>query len=162
MKDSVLTISFILAAIGILLLLITKGNWSDKAFKYKKLGGILIVQLIVVAIVIGINDSSKNSYQRIALKERLCQHNVTIYLDGTRLDSSVSRRLVEEINSTSKPNYHHSAPMKPRQLLITSQIDTTHLVLREDSQNSNEFWLFWPEISTENEIMKITFDFNGL
>lgn len=161
MKDSVLTISFILAWIGFLLLLITKGNWSDKAFKFKKLGGILIVQLFVVAIVLIISDSSQSSYQRIVLKDRLYQQDVNIYLDGTLLDSSISRKLVEEIISKSKPSYHNSSPMKSRQLLIIRQIDTIHILLREDSRISNEFWLYWPEISSENEIMKITFDFNS-
>ncbi len=85
---------------------------------------------------------------------------ITIEINHRKVDTA---HALADFNKIQRMRPHNSSPISKVPVRIVTQTQTYHLEIGRDSQNPNEFWIFYPKflVTTYNEIGRIHSDFLG-
>jgi hypothetical protein len=150
-------ISFGLAIIGFIILFIRKYSKIENSNKYLKIGIILISQAFLTWII-GFGTLWTIQYQaRQELKEFLSQPDLIVTINNELIDKKYSMKIINEIKTISNIEAHHSSPTELIKIKIDSGLKTINLDFKQDSENKNEYWIFWDKykVTRTNEIGRI-------
>lgn len=151
-------ISFTLAIIGFIAIILFRQSGSKYAWRFQVVGGFLFFQLFVVGAITLWLKTSDDDITRYRMREKLEDRSYQLYLNGELMDSLNTSLLVKELSQMDRPNYHNSDPKENFQLTMISKIDTLNVVLGQDSEFPTEYWVFWRESNSNDEIGKINWE----
>ena len=155
--DTILLISSALACVGFIILFYVRWFKEDKFTKFTAVGAILFIQAFIVFAATGITNSSKQDEALKELKQFLKQDSLRVKIDDEFLDSLSTIKILGAIRSVKDIKAHHSHPVNTIdiQIFVSNNTKPVHLSLSKDSQRPNEYWVFWPAYSNENEVGRI-------
>lgn len=74
--------------------------------------------------------------------------NATVKIDGTTRQSA---QLLEALRTLHHVESHHSSPLQPRRIEIRDGSKSIDLVVAQDSERSNEYWVYRPGWNYHND-----------
>ena len=159
MGTKMFEISFGLAFVGFIILFYVRWFKSDKFTILTAIGAILFVQVFLFALISIASNSIHQKDARNLLKSFLLKKELVIMVNDHKLDSIEIKKLKLNFQSMNK-NYHHSYPMDSIKLKLSTHNKEMNLILRKDSEVENEYWVYWPSFTKDDELglIKINID----
>lgn len=147
--SNIIFICFGLAFIGWVLLMLGKETGEKK---FKILGVILFGQLFLVGFTIIVVRQIATHRARTEVLNFLSKEYLVVKLEGIEMDSISSDSIIRDLMRIQRVSAHHSGPTQNRKIVIMSKAGSIDLEVAADSQNPNEFWVFYTKYSFIDEV----------
>ncbi|AWV99759.1 hypothetical protein [Arcticibacterium luteifluviistationis] len=144
----IMAYSFGLGVFGFLLVMFSKAleyrhSWLTKT------GGIMIAQLVIVAVFLILRQNSIEKNARDKLLSSLRDKESLIISLNPSFDSLRTNNLREALLRLRKPNPHNSSPTNMFDVEVSSKGKTLIISIGRDSYNKDEYWVFQKSGLTE-------------
>lgn len=134
-----IVLSFITAIIG---LFIFKGKSSETSSKkYKKLGLIFIIQLIVFFALLYSLHGIFNQMVKNDFLTTINSGNIVLKINGENVDSEFCNQLVQDLGKFNSPLLNHSGPTTEIKIEIFTNEKSLKLSLFRNSQDPSIYYV---------------------
>lgn len=151
---AILPFCFGIAIIGFFLLLVSKSidNFGSKTEKIKLFGIAFFVQIFILGIFMISLQSAIKENIKTELLFILKDSNTTVIQSDLTFGTFSSSKLKTELQKIKNIEPHHSHPEKEMRLRILSKDKNFNIVISQDSNINNEFWVFTDLNNIDNKL----------
>jgi hypothetical protein len=142
-------LGFGLAIIGWILLIIGR---EAKKKKFMIAGILLFGQLFLVGISTVVLRRIATYRARIEVLDFLAKEELIVKFGEIEKDSLASDSIIRDLRRIRHVATHHSSPIGNQQLIIKSKSESINLEIATDSENPNEFWVFFNKYSSIDDV----------
>lgn len=120
-------------------------KWMDRTIPERWQGPFLILVISGMLLVFGViafeQLNEKRAREKVLSALNDVSPNASVKVDGKPQQGA---QLLEALTTIHHVDPHHSAPLKPIRIEIREGAITIDLVVAQDSERSNEYWVFRP------------------
>ncbi|RYD56014.1 MAG: hypothetical protein EOP56_13845 [Sphingobacteriales bacterium] len=132
------------------------GYNRNRSKKWLNIGLVMFMQAFVSAFIgVGIYGRWENKLRQ-AFYHYLNSGNLIVSICDKNTNQEEQLDVIRELKATRPLPQHRSGPREPLYIAISSSIQNSIVILRKDSQYSDEFWVYWyTQQYGENEMGRI-------
>ncbi|MBK9513148.1 MAG: hypothetical protein IPO05_05850 [Flavobacteriales bacterium] len=149
--------SFIAGIIGMPFLVRATKKESDVTTKELAYSIIAVAQVFLVWFSFYEATDYMQQEARKEVLELLKREDLRIFVYHSQLTDRTKEVVLHELLHLKKIDAHHSSPTDAKIITLKCGNEQTNLILKEDSNVKNEYWVFWDKYrsTTKSEIGRI-------
>ena len=131
-------------------------KWGMKDFKERPEWSIAVVILAILLIFVGLGSLMFEEFMETRARDAVLSALNDLSADATITVNGEPRQtapVLEALRRTQHIESHHSYPLKPIEVEIRDGTKTIKLVVAQDSERSDEYWVYRPGRNLHNDAL---------